>query len=144
MPYLKSDYFILINATAWWNYQRWWKQNSLHIAINFTQKTRGWNLLSDLVQIEFTLTAGFFMVLFNRFTPLPHSQPEGNGWGAQHQQKLHLHPQDNTYKGKADLLEHNNSRDVFRKHFHVTNIETVKSAFLSSTVYNSCKKEKNF
>ena len=35
--------------------------------------------LSDLVQIEFTLTAGFFVVLFNRFTPLWLRQPEGNG-----------------------------------------------------------------
>lgn len=75
------------------------------------------------------------MVRFNRFTPSGLSHPEGNEWGEEHQQKLYLHPQDSMhYKGKGSLSEHN-SIDVFRRYYHVTNIKTLNSSFLSSTAF---------
>lgn len=63
------------------------------------------NLLLGLVHTEFMLTAGSVMVLFNRFPLLLlHSQPKGNGWGAWHQQRPHLHPYSKVYYKRNEGL----------------------------------------
>lgn len=90
-------------------------------------------MLSDLVQTEFTLTAGFFMVLFNRFTPLGSVSLRVMDEMQSINKSFICIRRITHYKGKAGLLEHNNSIDVFRGRFHVTNLETLNSVFLSST-----------